>query len=224
MNGNKWYIDKEGCEEKKSEAVPAQQEASTNPVPEKPEDTKETAMNILGKRIHVLQDKVEQLENAVHDQEMLRIREQATLQRDKSSYEARTKSALFLDLLSVVDSFEQLVQHGEETQDESSLLTGCRAVLGQLNQLLSRNGIRKLEGLKGKPYDASTSEIARVVSDTSAAPNAVIKVLRCGYKLGESLLRPAMVDVAAVSPAPVEGKEDADHEEGKSESDTSDKK
>jgi molecular chaperone GrpE len=135
---------------------------------------------------------------------MLRIREQATLQRDKNSFEARTKSAVFSDLLAVVDSFEQLVKHGEKVKDGSDVLTGSQAVLAQLNQLLSRNGVRRLEGIEGQAYDSATSEIARVVTDSSAAENTVVRVLRDGYMLGEMLLRPAMVEVAAALPVPAE--------------------
>ena len=104
--------------------------------------------------------------------------------------------ALFSDLLAVVDSFEQLVKHGEKTNDASDLFEGSQAVLAQLNQFLSRNDVRRLEGIEGQAYDSATSEIARVVMETDAAPNTVVRVLRDGYMLGDMLLRPAMVEVA----------------------------
>ncbi len=195
------------CKEKKAEEVHAVLD-SKEPLTAaaEAEKEKETAVEVLGQRIRELQKEVEQLKSDVHEQEMLRIREQATLQRDKRSFEERTKSAIFLDLLSVVDSFEQLVLHGEKTQEDSSILTGCKAVLGQLNQLLRRNGVHCLEGLEGQPYDASTAEIARVVVDAHTPANAVSRVLRSGYKLGDSLLRPAMVEVASAPVAPPEQK------------------
>ncbi len=161
------------------------------------------AMRTLGARIRELQQTVERLtgeneslKSSVHEEQMLRIREQATLQRDKNSFEARTKLSLFLDLLAIVDSFNQLVKHGEGTQDDSSLAIGSQAVLAQLNQFLARNGVHKIEGLEGNKYDSSTSEIAHVVAESDAPSNTVIRVLRDGYKLGEMLLRPAMVDVS----------------------------
>ena len=162
------------------------------------------ALRALGAKIRELQLEVERLNSAVHEEQMLRIREQATLQRDKSSFEARTRMALFSDLLAVVDSFEQLVKHGEKTNDESDLFEGSQAVLAQLNQFLQRNDVHRLEGIEGQVYDSATSEIARVVMETDAAPNTVVRVLRNGYMLGDMLLRPAMVEVAgtpSVAPA-----------------------
>ncbi len=202
----KWYTSNEERSSEADTQQVAQPPAETQPVAAPDHETGDggEALKMLGAKIRELQLEIERLNSAVHEEQMLRIREQATLQRDKSSYEARTKSALFSDLLTIVDSFEQLVKHGETTKDESGLLAGSQAVLAQLNQFLSRNGVHKLEGIEGQAYDSSTSEIARMVTDSKAEANTVVRVLRDGYMLGEMLLRPAMVEVAAASPVPVE--------------------
>lgn len=174
-------------------------------------------VRVLGAKVRELQQTIdrlaqenESLKSSVHEEQMLRIREQATLQRDKSSFEARTKLSLFLDLLAIVDSFDQLVRHGEGSSDGSSLAVGAQAVLGQLNQFLVRNGVHKIEGLEGNLYDSSTSEIARVVVESEAPANTVIRVLRDGYKLGDRLLRPAMVDVSGAPEKEAEIQETAE--------------
>ena len=206
MNRNRRYVagEERGTEEDESERVPSVSEVPADSVIDRDDGDGREALRTLGSRVRELQHEVERLNSAVHEEQMLRIRDQATLQRDKSSFEARTKLALFLDLLAVVDSFDQLVKHGEGTQDDSSLLVGSQAVLGQLNQFLARNGVHRLEGLTGNAYDSATCEIARVVSDTGAPANTVVRVLRDGYKLGEMLLRPATVDVASAPQETVE--------------------
>jgi len=206
MNRNRWYVagEERGTEKDESERVPSVPEVPLDSAPDHEDGDGGEALRTLGSRIRELQHEVERLNSAVHEEQMLRIREQATLQRDKSSFEARTKLALFLDLLAVIDSFDQLVKHGEGTQDDSSLLVGSQAVLGQLNQFLARNGVHRLEGLEGNAYDSATCEIGRVVTDSGAPANTVVRVLRDGYKLGEMLLRPAMVDVASAPQATVE--------------------
>ena len=158
-------------------------------------------VDLLGDKVRGLQREIDQLQSAIHEEQMLRIREQATLQRDKSSYEARVRSSLFLDLLCIVDSLGELVKHGEKAQEDSSLLTGSQAILAQMIQLLTRNGVRRLEGIEGKLYDSATSEIARVVAETDATANTVMRVLRDGYMMDDKLLRPAMVEVASATPA-----------------------
>jgi molecular chaperone GrpE len=206
MHSHTWHMaDEERGGETDAQRV-AQPPAETQPdvLPQQEKGDGGEALRVLGAKIRELQLEVDRLNSAVHEEQMLRIREQATLQRDKNSFEARTKSAVFSDLLAVVDSFEQLVKHGEKVKDGSDVLTGSQAVLAQLNQLLSRNGVRRLEGIEGKVYDSATSEIARVVTDSSAAENTVVRVLRDGYMLGEMLLRPAMVEVAAAPSASAE--------------------
>ncbi len=212
INGSRSYVASEerGTDSAEEEGIQSSPEVPSDVVPEHEEGDEGEAVRVLGSRIRELQQEVERLNSAVHEEHMLRIREQATLQRDKNSFEARTKLALFLDLLAVVDSFDQLVKHGEGSQDDSSLLVGSQAVLGQLNQFLERNGVHKLEGLEGSAYDSGTSEIARVVADSGAPANTVVRVLRDGYKLGEMLLRPAMVDVASQPQKDVESIEDGE--------------
>jgi molecular chaperone GrpE len=206
MNRSRWYMagEERGTEKDESQCVQSVPEVPLDSAPDHEDGDGGEALRTLGSRIRELQHEVERLNSAVHEEQMLRIREQATLQREKSSFEARTKLALFLDLLAVVDSFDQLVKHGEGTQDDSSLLVGSQAVLGQLNQFLARNGVHRLEGLEGNAYDSATCEIAHVVTDSGAPANTVVRVLRDGYKLGEMLLRPAMVDVASAPQAVVE--------------------
>jgi molecular chaperone GrpE len=206
------YIGSEerGTDKDETKEIQSSPDVPLSVVPEHEEGDGGEALKMLGSRIRELQQEVERLNSAVHDEQMLRIREQATLQRDKSSFEARTKLSLFRDLLAVVDSFDQLVKHGEVTQDDSSLLVGSQAVLGQLNQFLLRNGVHRIEGLEGNAYDPATCEIARVVADSGVPANTVVKVLRDGYKLGEMLLRPAMVDVASEPPVTAESNGDGE--------------
>ncbi len=206
MNRSRWHMASEerGTEKDESECVQSVLEVPLDSAPDHEDGDGGEALRTLGSRMRELQQEVERLNSAVHEEQMLRIREQATLQRDKSSFEARTKLTLFLDLLAIVDSFDQLVKHGEGTQDDSSLLVGSQAVLGQLNQFLARNGVHRLEGLEGSVYDSATCEIARVVTDSGEPANTVVRVLRDGYKLGEMLLRPAMVDVASEPQVTVE--------------------
>ena len=212
MNRSRWYAagEEQGIDKDEPERVPSVPEVPLDSAPDHEDGDGGEALRTFGSRMRELQQEVERLNSAVHEEQMLRIREQATLQRDKSSFEARTKLSLFRDLLAVVDSFDQLVKHGEGTQDGSSLLVGSQAVLGQLNQFLVRNGVHKLEGLEGSAYDSATCEIARVVADSGAPANTVVRVLRDGYKLGEMLLRPAMVDVASEAPVTVESNDDGE--------------
>jgi molecular chaperone GrpE len=162
-------------------------------------DGESNEMRTLFHRVKELEAEINRLRSEVHEQEMLRIREQATLQREKTSFELRVRSGIFLELLTVVDSFGQLTDMGSGEESDSALLQCSRAVLGQLMQMLARNGVRRIPDLVGKPYDSATSQIAQVVLDAVADPGTVVEVLRDGYMLDSRLVRPAMVNVAGAA-------------------------
>src|SRR5450756_2423892 len=145
MNGSRWYMagEERGTEKDESNCVQSVPEVPLDVVPDHEEGDGGEALRTLGSRIRELQQEVERLNSAVHEEQMLRIREQATLQRDKSSFEARTKLALFLDLLAIVDSFDHLVKHGEGTQDASRLPVRSPPALRQLNQFPPSNGVHR---------------------------------------------------------------------------------
>jgi len=93
MNRSKWYAagEERGTDRNEPERVPSVPEVLLNSAPDHEEGDGGEALRTLGSRIRELQHEVEHLNSAVHEEQMLRIREQATLQRDKSSFEARTK-------------------------------------------------------------------------------------------------------------------------------------
>src|SRR5450756_1554766 len=101
MNGSRWYMagEERGTEKDESNCVQSVPEVPLDSAPDHEDGDGGEALRTLGSRMRELQQEVERLNSAVHEEQMLRIREQATLQRDKSSFEARTKLALFLDCL-----------------------------------------------------------------------------------------------------------------------------
>ena len=121
-------------------------------------------------------------------QNVLKRHEKERLERSRYAGEALAR-----DLLSVVDDLERALQHaGEESR---ALAAGVELVHKSLLGVLARHGIERIEA-KGKPFDPSEHEAVAVVPTADADENTVIEEHRAGYRMGDRLLRPAMVAVA----------------------------
>jgi len=113
------------------------------------------------------------------------------VERDRLVAAEQATAALLAALLPVLDDIERAREHGD--------LTGAfRAVADTLQASLSRLGLVAL-GAPGETFDPALHE---AVTSTPADPDApseqptVSGVMRPGYRLGERLLRPAMVAVS----------------------------
>ena len=68
-------------------------------------------------------------------------------------------------------------------------------IIKQFNESLEKMGLSMIEA-KGQPFDPNFHEAVMHVEDETLGENEVAEVLQAGYKLGETVLRPAMVKVA----------------------------
>jgi len=126
--------------------------------------------------------------------------------RDQASLVARAAERLVKELLPVLDDLERALEAANE-HEEAKLEEGVRLVHRSLAAALAKEGLQEIE-TEGA-FDPHTQE-ALLSQPSDAEEGAVIQVLQKGYRLGDRVLRPARVVVAAAkSPAgdsgPVEG-------------------
>lgn len=96
-------------------------------------------------------------------------------------------------LLPVLDSLDSAARTTPETPGEEKLLAGLVSTRDQILDVLGREGLRPIDA-KGRPFDPSLHE---AVSGGGDGHLVVVAELRRGYVMGDRLLRPAMVEVAA---------------------------
>ncbi|HTJ44905.1 MAG TPA: nucleotide exchange factor GrpE [Kofleriaceae bacterium] len=111
--------------------------------------------------------------------------------RDIDDAKADTKSRVLKEILPVVDNLERAMAH--ET-DGSAVLEGIKLVHRQFLTALERLEVTAVEAM-GQPFDPNLHE-AIGQEESDSPPGSVVKVLQTGYKLGDRLLRPALVVVA----------------------------
>jgi molecular chaperone GrpE len=113
--------------------------------------------------------------------------------REQASLSARAAERLVKELLPIVDDLERALVAAEE-HEEAKLEEGVRLVHRQLASALEREGLAEIE-TDGK-FDPYVHE-ALLAQPSEAEEGSVIEVLQKGYKLGDRVLRPARVVVAA---------------------------
>jgi molecular chaperone GrpE len=101
------------------------------------------------------------------------------------------------DVLSVLDDFD-LALGIDAPPEAQSYRAGFELIHRQLGDLLRKRGVTPLETL-GTDFDPHLHQAVAYEESPGAREGEVIGELRKGYRLGERLLRPAMVRVAKAS-------------------------
>ncbi len=113
--------------------------------------------------------------------------------RERSEYIALANERLIAELLPIVDDLERALSAAEQ-HEEAQLEEGVRLVHRSLAALLERHGVTPIE-TDGK-FDPHVHE-ALLSRPSEAEEGSVLDVVQKGYKLGDRVVRPARVVVAA---------------------------
>ena len=113
--------------------------------------------------------------------------------RERQEYVTLANERLLGELLPILDDLERALNAAEEHR-EAQLEDGVRLVHRSLAGLLERHGVTPIE-TDGR-FDPHVHE-ALLSQPSEAEEGSVIDVVQKGYKLGERVVRPARVVVAA---------------------------
>ena len=120
--------------------------------------------------------------------------------RDPASRVARAHERLVKELLPILDDLERALEAAAK-HEEATLEEGVRLVHRSLATALEREGLAEIE--TNGHFDPHVHE-ALLTQPSEADEGSVIQVLQKGYRLGDRVLRPARVVIAAAPPAPEE--------------------
>jgi molecular chaperone GrpE len=117
--------------------------------------------------------------------------------RQQSEETVRLQREAFLrDLLPIVDNLERAVGAASGGGNGKSIVEGVELVLRSLLDFLKGHGVTPLE-VAGQPFDPSRHEAVAQVESKEHPPNTVVDEYHRGYAIGDRMLRPARVSVAA---------------------------
>jgi molecular chaperone GrpE len=116
--------------------------------------------------------------------------------REQASFAERANERLIKELIPILDDLGRALEAAAD-HEEVKLEEGVRLVHRSLSELLSKQGLAEIE-TNGK-FDPHVHE-ALLSQPSDAEEGSVIEVVQKGYKLGDHVLRPARVVVAAAKP------------------------
>jgi molecular chaperone GrpE len=115
--------------------------------------------------------------------------------KEQTDAVAQAREALLRDMLDVVDNLERATTQTGGAVDGAAVLKGVNLVLRQFQQKLERHDVKPFESA-GQPFDPRVHEAISQVENAGVPAGNVAVELQKGYKIGERLLRPAMVSVS----------------------------
>ena len=113
-------------------------------------------------------------------------------EREKADTAEFAKVSVVKTLLPI---FDNAVRAAEFEQGTEQYNKGIELIVKQLTDLSSKLGLEEI-GTVGEEFNPNLHEAIMHIEDESLGENVVSAVLQKGYKLGDKVVRPAMVQVA----------------------------
>src|SRR5258708_5856670 len=114
--------------------------------------------------------------------------------RDRATVREHAVAGALSELLPVLDAIGQAREHGELSGGFKSVADSLQAALGRLGLVAY--------GEKGDPFDPKIHEALTHSYSSDVTEDTCVEILQPGYKVGERILRPARVAVAAPATGP----------------------
>jgi molecular chaperone GrpE len=120
--------------------------------------------------------------------------------REAAAAEGRGVARLAKELLPALDNLALALdaadQHGPDGSEGGHLAEGFRLVQAELTAALARAGIEAYSP-KGEAFDPTCHEAMAQQPVEGAEPGTIVEVYQRGYRINDTILRPARVVVAA---------------------------
>jgi len=124
--------------------------------------------------------------------------------RDRAAVREQAVATALTGLLPVLDAIGQAQEHGE-------LSGGFKSVADSLTSAVSKLGLVTY-GEKGDPFDPKIHEALTHTYSPDVTEDTCVEILQPGYQVGERILRPARVAVAAPATGPDGASNDASND------------
>jgi molecular chaperone GrpE len=124
------------------------------------------------------------------------------VEREREDLRYHLLGELVTQLMPIVDNLLRASAAWNEG-DLQHLAEGVELIAQQFDCLLMDLGVRVIPSV-GHPFDPEIHEAVALEPTTNFPPNIVAQEILRGYRLGERVLRPAMVKVATSHPTPEE--------------------
>lgn len=112
--------------------------------------------------------------------------------KEKTEAYSKAKADAAIAFLPVYDNLERALQHGTE---DTAFLQGVEMTMNQLKQVLESLDIHPIDAV-GQPFDPNLHNAVMHIEDPELGENVVAACFQTGFKMGDKVIRFAMVQVA----------------------------
>ncbi len=179
-------------EEVKTTETAAESAAEETPkAEEKPKKKKEKSATAVAAELKEVREKLAEQEDAYKRMLAEYSNYKRRTEQEKESIGLFTKGELLKTLLPVLDNLERAsaAPAGEEYK------TGMEMIIRQLEKTLADMGLTEIEA-ENAPFDPELHNAVMREDAEDVETETVTQVFQKGYRLGDRVLRPAMVKVA----------------------------
>ena len=160
----------------------------------------EATEEVKEKSAEVVETKEEQLQKALDEknEQFLRICAEYDNFRKRSVKEKQdayvlSKSDVIKELLPVLDNFDRAANNKESNFEDYK--KGIDLIFNQFGEILAKLGVEAY-GERGEDFDPNIHNAVMTVEDDELGENQIAAVFSKGYKMGDRIIREAVVQVA----------------------------
>ncbi len=161
--------------------------------PEKAEEVNETAEEVTEtaeeKLQKALDEKNEQFLRLCAEYDNFRKRSQ----KEKQDIYSSSQAELIKELLPVLDNFDRAANNKDGNFEDYK--KGIDLIFNQFGEILKKLGVESY-GERGDAFDPNIHNAVMTVEDAELGENEIASVFSKGYKLGDRVIREAVVQVA----------------------------
>jgi len=143
----------------------------------------------LEKKSKLSDDYLDQLQRLQAEYENYRKR----VVKEKGEYKKYLLESLLSELINVLDNMNRATEAAKEKHNFNSLLDGINIVQKHFLDILKNQGVELINVKIGDPFDPYIHHAVLHESSEEYSIDSITKILQTGYKIGDRILRPAMV-------------------------------
>lgn len=113
--------------------------------------------------------------------------------KEKEQTYSNAKGNVIAEILPVIDNLERAIN--QDGEDFEALKKGVEMTLDGLMATLSKIGVESY-GESGENFDPNLHHAVMHIDDDGLEENVIVDVFQKGYKIGDRVIRPAMVKTA----------------------------
>ncbi len=169
----------------------------------KPEENKE--QEVVNEEETAVETEVEEKKEPTLDDQLADLKKQlaytaaeyanfrARSAKEKEQTYSNAKGNVIAEILPVIDNLERALS--QEGEDFEALKKGVEMTLEGLMTTLSKIGVESY-GESGDSFDPNLHHAVMHIDDDGFEENVIVDVFQKGYKIGDRVIRPAMVKTA----------------------------